>query len=126
MNNQQLAQFAGQQYLNLESFRKNGQAVRTPLWFAEKNGEFFIYTLSDAWKVKRIRHNPHVRIVPCDMRGNVKGEWVDAEARILDSAEAEHGQELLRQKYGWMKRVGELVNRFRKNRQHTVIAIRPR
>ena len=126
MNNQQLAQFAGQQYLNLESLRKNGQAVRTPLWFAEENGVFFVYTLSDAWKVKRIRNNPHVRIAPCDMRGNVKGEWADGEARILDAAEAEHGQELLRQKYGWMKRVGELVNRFRKNRQHTIIAIRPR
>jgi hypothetical protein len=126
MNHQQLAHFIGQQYLNLESFRKNGQAVRTPLWFAEENGEFFIYTLSDTWKVKRIRNNPQVRIAPCDMRGKVKGEWVDAEARILDAAEAEHGQELLRQKYGWKKKIGELVNRFRKNRTQIVIAIRPR
>lgn len=126
MNNQQFAQFAGQQYLNLESFRQNGEAVRTPLWFAEENGILFIYTLAAAWKVKRIRRNPQVRIAPCDIRGNVKGAWMDAEARILDAAEAAHGQELLRQKYGWKKKLSEFVNRFRKNRQLTVIAIRPR
>jgi len=126
MNNQQFAQFAGQQYLNLESFRQNGEAVRTPLWFAEENGILFIYTLAAAWKVKRIRRNPQVRIAPCDIRGNVKGAWMDAEARILDAAEAAHGQELLRQKYGWKKKLSEFINRFRKNRQLTVIAIRPR
>ncbi len=126
MNNQQFAQFAGRQYLNLESFRQNGEAVRTPLWFAEENGVLFIYTLAAAWKVKRIRRNPQVRIAPCDIRGNVKGAWMDAEARILDAAEAAHGQELLRQKYGWKKKLSEFINRFRKNRQLTVIAIRPR
>lgn len=29
-----LAQFTGRNYLNLESYRKSGKAVRTPLWFA--------------------------------------------------------------------------------------------
>ncbi|HZS06327.1 MAG TPA: PPOX class F420-dependent oxidoreductase [Blastocatellia bacterium] len=123
MNDAKLAQFAKQNYLNLESYRKNGQPVLTPVWFAEEDGVFYVYSLADAWKVKRVRNNPRVRIAPCDMRGNVKGEWVDAEARILAAAEAEHGHELLRQKYGWMKRIGEIFSRIRK-REHAMIAIR--
>lgn len=26
--------FAGQRYLNLDTFRKSGQGVKTPVWFA--------------------------------------------------------------------------------------------
>ncbi len=124
MNDSQLAPFAGQKYLNLESYRKNGQAVQTPLWFVEENGVLYVYSLADAWKVKRVRNNPRVRIAPCDMRGKLKGEWVEAQASILDTAGAEYGQTLLRQKYGWMKRIGELRGKFKK-REHAVIAIRP-
>ena len=57
MNDSQLAPFAGQKYLNLESYRKNGQAVQTPLWFVEENGVLYVYSLADAWKVKRVRNN---------------------------------------------------------------------
>ena len=41
MNGDKLAQFAEQKYLNLESFRKNGQGVRTPLWFVEDDGVLY-------------------------------------------------------------------------------------
>lgn len=124
MNDTKLAPFAGQQYLNLESYRKNSQAVQTPVWFVEENGVLYVYSLAEAWKVKRVRNNPRVRIAPCDFRGHVKGEWIEAQAHILNTTEAEHGQELLRKKYGWMKRIGELVGKFKK-REHAVIAIRP-
>ena len=71
------AAFEGQKYLSLETFRKNGEGVRTPIWFAaEKDGGaavLYIYTIADTGKVKRIRNNPRVRIAPCDMRGNVTG-----------------------------------------------------
>ena len=30
-----IAQFAGAKYLNLETFRKTGIGVRTPVWFAQ-------------------------------------------------------------------------------------------
>ncbi len=51
-----LAAFAGQKYLNLETFRKSGVGVRTPVWFAEKDGELLLYTLANSGKVKRIRN----------------------------------------------------------------------
>ena len=115
MRNDNLAQFASQKYINLESYRRDGSGVRTPLWFVEDNGVLYFYTVAHSYKVTRIRNNPRVRVVPCDMRGNVKGEWVDATARRLDVAEARHANELLNRKYGWAKRI---LNFFAKIRGH--------
>src|SRR5579884_4185843 len=115
-----LAQFDAAKYISLESFRKTGAGVRTPVWFAADPGApqtFYVYSEADAGKVKRIRNNPHVRVAPCDMRGGVRGAWVDAQARIIGGAEAEKGQELLRQKYGWMKRTGDFFSRLMGHKQ---------
>jgi PPOX class probable F420-dependent enzyme len=117
-----LTQFAHQQYLNLETYRKTGVPVATPVWFAEAHGTFYIYTLAHAGKVKRIRNNPQVRIVPRDARGHPTGEWVDATARILDAHGAARGHQLLNQKYGWLKRIGDVFSRLRR-RPRVVIAI---
>jgi hypothetical protein len=113
MSNDKLAQFANQKYLNLESYRRDGQAVRTPLWFVEENGVLYFYTVAHSYKVKRIRNNPRVRVTPCDMRGNLTGEWVDATARRLDQAEARHANDLLNQKYGLMKRILNFLAKIR-------------
>src|SRR5215216_1767570 len=94
MSNEKLAQFANQKYLNLETYRKNGVPVATPLWFAEDDGLFYVYSLANAGKVKRIRNSSRARVTPCDVRGNPKGEWVDAEARIADQATATRGHQL--------------------------------
>lgn len=116
------AQFAGQKYLSLETFKKDGQGVKTPVWFAEGDGVFYIYSLANAGKVKRIRNNPRVRLAPCDVRGRIKGGWVDGTARILDAEGAERGHRLLNQKY-WLKIIGDIFSKLRK-RQRAVIALR--
>jgi PPOX class probable F420-dependent enzyme len=130
-----IGQFAKARYLNLESFRKTGVGVRTPVWFAQDSGSptraefspnggsvFYVYSTPDAGKVKRIRNNPRVRVAPCSFRGNLRGAWVEARARICAGAEAAHGQDLLRRKYGWMKIAGDFFSRPR-GRTQTVIAI---
>lgn len=114
MNSKKLAQFEGEKYISLETFKKNGQGVKTPIWFAESDGVFYVYTLADSWKVKRIRNNPKVRIATCTMRGKVTGEWVDATAKILESTEARRADEMLTKKYGLPKRLGDFFRRFRK------------
>jgi PPOX class probable F420-dependent enzyme len=118
-----LTSFATQRYLNLESFKRDGTPVQTPVWFAEDQGVLYVYTLANAGKVKRIRRNPHIRIAPCTMRGYVIGPWVEAEATIVDATTAAHGHALLRCKYGWMKRIGDLVSRLR-HRERVVLALR--
>ena len=83
----------------------------------------YVYTLANAGKVKRIRRNPRIRIAPCTMRGKVIGPWVEAEATIVDATTAAHGHALLRQKYGWMKGIGDLVSHLL-HRERVVITIR--
>jgi uncharacterized protein len=113
MSNDKLAQFANQKYLNLESYRRNGQGVRTPLWFVEDDGALYFYTVAHSYKVKRIRNNPRVRVAPCDMRGNLKGDWVAATARRLGEAESRLANELLNRKYGWAKRILNFLAKIR-------------
>ena len=115
-----VSQFAGQNYLNLESYRKNGTAVATPVWFAEEGGSLYIYSLANAGKVKRIRNNPRVRVAPCDMRGRPKGEWIEARAKILDAAGADRAHKLLDRKYGWMKIMGNLYSKLMKRERAAI------
>src|SRR4029077_16592722 len=96
-----LAPFAGQKYLNLERFKRDGTPVQTPVWFAEEHGVLYVYNLANAGKVKRLPRHPRIPIAPCTMRGPVIGPWVGAEATIVDATTAAHGHALLRQKYGW-------------------------
>jgi uncharacterized protein len=115
VNSRKLAPFANQRYLNLESYRKTGKPVRTPMWFAEHSGDLYVYTPANAGKVKRIQKNPRVRVVPCNVRGRPKGPWIDGEARVLHGAEAERADKLLTQKYGWLNRAGDFFDRLKKS-----------
>ena len=94
-----LEQFAGQQFLNLETYRKNGQAMPTPVWFAEDNGVLYFRTVNGAGKVKRITNNPQVRVMPCQSQGEPLGTWVDADAQVITGAEADRALALLNTKY---------------------------
>lgn len=123
MSNADLSQFSGRQYLSIESFRKDGRGVRTPVWFAEGDGVYYVYTLADSYKIKRIRNNPRIRIAPCDARGGVKGEWVEATATILDENGERRAHELLNAKYGMIKRAMDVISKLRQNKR-AAIAIR--
>jgi PPOX class probable F420-dependent enzyme len=121
-----IAQFDKAKYFSLETFRKTGVGVRTAVWFARDpastDATFYVYTLPDSGKVKRIRNNPKVRIAPCNMRGDVSGAWIDAHARICPGDEAAKGQSLLIQKYGLAKRIGDFFSQLR-GRTQCVLAI---
>ena len=72
-----LQELGNPKYIALETFRKNGQAVKTPVWTVAKDGKLLVWTQGDSWKVKRARSDSRVRVAKCDMRGNVEGPWVD-------------------------------------------------
>jgi PPOX class probable F420-dependent enzyme len=96
-----LAQFEKQNYLNIETFRKNGVGVKTPVWFAMEDGNFYIGTQASTGKMKRIRNNGHVRIVPCRSNGEELGEWIEGQARIVeDNVLKRHIIHILTRKYG--------------------------
>ncbi len=62
---------ADERYVLLTTFRKNGDAKPTPVWVAPLGEELAVITLADAWKVRRVRNTPEVRLQPCDVRGKV-------------------------------------------------------
>ena len=121
MNNK-LAQFAKQQFINVETYRRNGQGVPTPAWFVEDKGTLYVRTGDNSGKVKRIRNNPRVRVTPCDMRGGPLGEWVEGQARFAGAAESNRVNQLLAHKYGLQKAMFEIMGKLQ-GRQYTVIAI---
>lgn len=123
MSADKLDQFSNQQYVNLETYRKIGQAVRTPLWFVQDHGVLYMRTPAASAKVKRIRNNPRVRVVPSDVRGNPTGVWIDGEAHLIEAAEAAWVNQLIKRKYGVWKRLIDLRSRL-KGTQYMVITVR--
>ena len=126
------AGFDGHKYLNLETFKKSGEGVKTPVWFtaepsaslASNDAKLYAYTIGVSGKVKRIRNNSRVRIAPCNMRGAVLGDWVDARAEIVTGSEAEHGMALLNKKYFPFRQLLGFFASFSR-RGRTVFVIRP-
>jgi hypothetical protein len=95
--------FQNQQYLNLETFRKSGQGIKTPVWFAQEGNALYIWTQADSGKAKRIRREApvSVNIAPCKPDGSLLGEWVAAQAIRDDSpAAVEQVRKLMIKKYG--------------------------
>ena len=89
-------------YLSLATFRKSGVAVETPVWFAEEDEAFYIFSAGEAGKVKRLRNSPRSRIAACTATGRLTGEWVGSEAVVLsDSGDLDHALDALHRKYGW-------------------------
>lgn len=120
---------AGYKNLSLESFRKTGVGVRTPVWFAADpvSGpatKLYVYTIEDSGKAKRIRNNGRVRIAPCNSTGKILGNWVEAQAEIVSGAEAGHGTALLNKKYFPLKQIMGFFAGF-SARKRIVIRILP-
>jgi PPOX class probable F420-dependent enzyme len=65
---------SGHQYINLETYRRNGQAAATPVWFTIDGNKIFVVTRSETGKVKRLRNNSKVRIVPSSRRARARIE----------------------------------------------------
>lgn len=115
------AQFEGQKYLNIETYRKTGKPVRTPVWFVEIGGSLFVRTSEETGKYKRIRNNSQVKVAPCDLRGNVKGEWVPADASVSQGPEADEALRLFQAKYGILYAATSILLR---KRSYVVLKIR--
>lgn len=118
-----LRPFAGQKYLNLETYRRSGQAMPTPVWFVEDGGRLYVRTLATSGKVKRVRNNPRVRVAPCGMRGELKGGWVEARAALVkEDARVKHITGQVARKYGLMQKLIDLFGRP-KPRSYAIIEI---
>jgi uncharacterized protein len=93
------SEIRGKSYISLITFRKNGTAVPTPVWFGEKDDKLYVVSRGDSVKIRRIRNNPQVRIAPCTFRGKITGPEFAATARILPPEDWAWARTTIRQKY---------------------------
>ena len=108
------AQLTKQTYINLETFRKSGVGVKTPVWFVQDGETIYIRTIADSGKVKRVRNNGQVHIAACKSDGTLLDEWYSAQAReVIDGELDRKVDHLLDVKYGLIKKMFGLVTSLR-------------
>ncbi|HPX37676.1 MAG TPA: PPOX class F420-dependent oxidoreductase [Mycobacterium sp.] len=114
------------QYVSLTTFTKDGRPKPTPIWIARDGDRVVMITEKNSWKVKRIRNTPRVTLAVCDMRGNVKGEPVEAVATVLDDSHTEAVYRAINKRYGIVGRIFSLFSKLRGGAGRTVgLEIRP-
>lgn len=116
-------QFSKEKYIALETYKRNGQPVQTPVWLLEDGGKVYVRTDPNSWKAKRIRRDPRVRLAPSDIRGRPTGPWFDGEAHFVEGEEAARILKLITKKYGLGGEVIEFFNRLRGGSPTAVISI---
>lgn len=100
------------EYINLATFKKNGDAVSTPIWAAPVEGKLYAFSEAKAGKMKRLKNFSNVRICECTHRGESLGVWQDASAYIIDDpVEITTALEALQHKYGWKMRLTDLASK---------------
>jgi uncharacterized protein len=112
---------AGERYISLTTFKRDGTAVSTPVWVTSDDGRrLLVWSATKTWKVRRLRRDGRVLVAPCTFRGRERGPRVGGRARLVRDPGID---ELLRRKYGWQKRALDLVNGGSKPASWSVIEI---
>lgn len=112
-------------YVSLTTYRKDGTPVATPVWHVVDGGLLYVWTEAASWKVKRLRRDPRVKVVVCDVRGRIRPGAAEAAGtgRILDADGTEKVRRLLGAKY-FMARVGDvLASVTGRRRRHPIAAL---
>jgi PPOX class probable F420-dependent enzyme len=118
--------FEKQYYLTIETFRKNGQGVKTPVWFIQEGESLYVWTQTRTGKVKRLRNNRNVRIVPSTILGNPLGEWRAAYVTISETPEVvKHVIDLMKKKYGILFYIFSFLGGLHNNLDYTALKIQP-
>jgi len=113
MDDAEIAALDRESYINLETFRRDGRSVKTPVWFAAQGGHFYAFSEADAGKMKRLRNDPRVRVAACNVRGSVHGDWLSGTARRVDAKETiDAAYAALQAKYGWQMSLTNFFSRL--------------
>jgi PPOX class probable F420-dependent enzyme len=89
-------------YLLLTTFRRTGVGVPTAVWVVSDGDELVVTTRLGSGKVKRIRNDPTVTLMACDIRGVVSPDAVAVPATaIIDDTPATRARldALMEEKY---------------------------
>jgi uncharacterized protein len=101
---------ASSRYAQLRSYRRDGRAVDTPMWF-HLDGDTLVFRTKIGPKTRRLAANPRVDMWPCDYRGRYADgtPTIGGQATILSGAAAEAANRALQKRYGWQYNVVPLL-----------------
>jgi PPOX class probable F420-dependent enzyme len=94
-----LRPFVRQRTILLQTRKRDGSWVPTPVSIAVRGDRAYIRTYAKAGKSKRLRNFPDVRFCPATVRGRPTGATVHASARLLGGEEARSAARLLARKH---------------------------
>ena len=94
----------------METYKRNSDAVRTPVWFVLQDGLVYIVTRQGTGKVKRLKNNQRVRIAACTIKGAVTGQWHPGTASRLPDSESKEILKLRDKKYGFMAKLAKFAS----------------
>ncbi len=106
-----LEEIESEKCISLETYRKNNEPVRTPVWFVIKDDLIYVVTRDQTGKVKRLRNNQQVKIATCNFKGKVSGEWVSGTAKILTEDETKDAVKWREKKYGLMAKIAKFLSK---------------
>jgi PPOX class probable F420-dependent enzyme len=124
---QDLTALADERFVSLTTFRKSGEAVSTPVWIARDGDELIVTTPRRSGKVKRLRNDARVTLIPCDRRGRVSDYAVpiEAAARIdADTGEVERLGRVFLAKYRLEYRLFLLIEGLATRADRTRVMLR--
>jgi uncharacterized protein len=72
----------------LTTYKRDGTPVSTPVSIAFDGDRTFFRTYDQAWKARRLRRNPQVKVAPSTFLGKATGPPVPARVALLDGEQA--------------------------------------
>ncbi len=115
---------AGAPFIDLITFRKDGRGVNTTVLAASRDRVLRIRTHHTAGKLKRLRLNAAVEMVPLDSRGRPVGRAQCGTGRILPDDETAGSLRLLHRRHPIAGRIGTWMRHLRGMRD-VIIQVNP-
>ncbi len=106
-----LEELESEKCISLETYRKNNESVKTPVWFVTKDDLIYVVTRNKTGKIKRLRNNQQVKIATCNFKGKIKGQWISGTAKILTEEETQIAVKWREKKYGLMAKIAKFLSK---------------
>ena len=105
-----LSELGKARYALLRTYRRDGTAVDTPIWF-DVHTNSVIFRTKVGPKTKRLAARPEVELTPCDYRGQIPSDakTFAGRATVLSGTEAAEANRALHRRYGWQWNVVPLL-----------------
>ena len=109
-----IAGFRDTKTILLTTYKRDGTPVPTAVSLAFDGDRAFFRSYDKAWKTKRLRNNPGVKVAPATLRGKPTGPAVDARATLLDGEQASVAAHALARRHPVLQgRLVPLMHRLR-------------